>query len=898
MNSFSRGVDRLRRILGIDVEEEVESELEFHLQMRVRDMEAAGMTPEAAREKAEHEFGDYRAIERECRTIAKRRNRTMRRREWLGELRQDVRFGVRQFLRNPGFSLLAVLTLALGIGASTAIFSVVNGVLLRPLPYPEPDHLVAVFHVSDDGSEGNFSHPNFVDVKERSRSFTALAEHNSGFVPVTVGTQGVRVPLSQVSEEFFAALGTRPTLGRVFSPDEFGGDGSVAVVSDAFWRQHLGASPELADQRVRISDRPLTIIGVMPPEVNFPAQVGLWLPQGGMTGTHRTGHNWQVVGRLRPGISPEEASRELNGIARELKREYGDDTNMASAVATPLHEVIVGDVRPALYVLLGASGLLLLIACANVVNLLLTRMAARRRELAVRLALGVGRGRLMRQFVSESLVLTLVGASFGVLIAFAGVPWLLALEPGRLPRAGEVGVDVAALLFALGVSLLAAMAMGVIVVLRASDADIRETLAEGSRGQAGGAASSRFRSVVAAGQVALTLVLLIGAALLGRSFLRLNAVDPGFRTEGGVVMDVLIPWPRSEEETPRNLRFHHELVTRLASIPGVAAAGSVNLLPLGDGGVGSSGTFLKIYGSEVIEGFEDYRRLSREPGRAADAVYRVASSGYFPAMGIPVLRGRVFDERDTSGSTHAAVISKTLAEAAWPDQDPLGQLIQFGGMDGDMTPFVIVGVVGDVREQGLETDPPPIFYANSRQRPAGASGPHNIVMYGGDPRAITSAARAILREMNPEIPARFRTLEQVFSTSLADRRFSLLLLGAFAIVALLLAVTGIYGIISNLVAQRTREIGIRLALGARAENVLMMMVRSGVLMALVGVAAGLLIALASTRLLSGMLFGISTTDALTFVAVPVLLLGVAAVASYVPARRTMRVDPMIAMRAE
>ena len=898
MNAFSRGVDRLRRILGTNVEEEVGSELEFHLLMRIRDMEAAGMTPGAAREKAERDFGDYQAIERECRTIAKRRDRAMERREWLGELRQDVRFGLRQLVGSPGFAMLAVLTLALGIGASTAIFSVVNGVLLRPLPYPEPARLVSVFHIGDDGSEGNFSPPNFVDVRERTRSFTALAEHSSGLVPVTVGTVAVGVPLAQVSAEFFEALGVRPAMGRGFAPEDFEEGEPVAVVSDAFWRQYLAGSRDLSALAVRIGERPLSVVGVMSPNVKFPAEAGLWIPQRGVADAHRLGHNWQVVGRLSAGVSPEEATRELDAIAKELKAQYGDETWMASAVATPLHQVIVGDVRPALYVLLGSSGLLLLIACANVVNLLLSRMAARRRELAVRLALGVGRGRLMRQFISESLVLTIVGGVLGVMLAFLGVRALLALEPGRLPRAGEVGVDAAALVFALAISILAAVGMGVIVVLRASDADIRDTLAEGARGQSGGAATNRVRSVLAVGQVALTVVLLVGAGLLGRSFLRLAAVDPGFRTEGGVVMDILIPGARDEAGTMRNMSFHHELLTRLAAIPGVAAAGSVNILPLGDGGTGSSGTFLKIDGTEVIQGFEDFERLQREPGRAGDADYRIASGGYFRAMGIPVVRGRTFDDRDTPDRTHAAVISQSLAEASFAGEDPIGQLVQYGGMDGDLRPFVIVGVVGDVRERGLDADPRPVFYANSRQRPRGVSGPHNIVLQGGDPRAVSATARTILRDMNPEIPVRFRTLEQVFSTALADRRFSLLLLGAFAVIALVLAVTGIYGIISNLVAQRTREIGIRLALGARSGSVLMMVVRSGLLLAVVGVAVGLLIAFASTRLLAGLLFGVSTTDLLTFVAVPLLLVGVAALASYVPARRTMRVDPMIAMRAE
>jgi putative ABC transport system permease protein len=896
--ALGRGRERLRRILGVGVEEEVESELGFHLLMRSRDLEAAGMSPAAAREQAAREFGDYHAIEQECMSIAKRRNRSVRREEWLAELRQDARFGVRQLLRSPGFALLTVLMLALGIGASTAIFSIVNGVLLRALPFPQPDRLVAVYQVNAEGGQGQFSHPNFVDVKDRSRSFAALAEHSSGFAPVLVGENAVRVPVARVSSEFFAALDVDAALGRTFLPEEFGTGAPVAVVSDAFWREHLGAGRDLAARTVRVGDQPLAVVGVLPPGIQFPGAAELWRPQGRMTDATRTGHNWQVVGRLRAGVPPESASRELHDIARAIKRQHGDDTMIEGAAAIPLHQVITGGVRRTLLVLVGASGVLLLIACANVVNLLLSRTAARRRELAVRRALGAGRARLVRQFVGESLVLTLAGGALGVALAFVGMRALLALEPGRLPRVGEVRVDAAALLFALGVSVVAAAGIGLIVALRAFDGSVWGALSEESRGHSGGVASQRVRSALAVGQVALTLVLLVGAGLLGRSFLRLMAVDPGYRTGGAVVMDVVVPWPASDEERSRGMRLQGELLARLAEIPGVAAVGSVNILPLGNEGEGSSGSFARVERAEVVRDFDELSRLLREPGRAGDAVYRVASGGYFPAMGIPLVRGRLFDERDTPETAHAAVVSRSLAERAWPGEDPIGKWIQYGGMDGDLRPFVIVGVVGDVRERSLDAEPQPTFYANVRQRPGGVGGPHNIILQGGDPQAVTTVARGVIREMNPGLPVRFRTLEGVFSASLSDRRFSLLLLGVFAATALVLAVTGIYGIISYLVAQRTREIGIRLALGAPAGAVLGTVVRSGVLLAAMGVAVGLVSALAATRLLSGLLFGIGTRDPVTFAAVPLLLLGVAALASYLPARRTTRVDPMIVMRAE
>ncbi|HEX2188845.1 MAG TPA: ABC transporter permease [Longimicrobiaceae bacterium] len=812
-------------------------------------------------------------------------------------LLQDLRFALRTLARSPGFTAVTVLILALGIGAAAALFSVVDAVLLRPLPYPRPEQVVQLWQLGDEGGQSNFSEANFRDVREQSRSFAALARFSGGVTSVAGGSEPVRAVATAVSGDFFRALGVRPAVGRGFLPEEQREGGApAAIVSHGYWRRYLGGDTDLSGRTLRFDGRVHAVVGVMPLGFDFPRGTEVWAPsEMEESSPHRTAHNWQVVGRLRDGVSPERAGADVSAVARRLKQEHGDDTWMSDAEVVPLHEQLVGDVRPALLVLLGAAGLLLLIACANVVNLLLARAASRRREIAVRMAIGAGRGRLVQQFLAESLVLALAGGALGTLLASWGVSLLLALEPGNLPRVEEVGVSRGVLAFALGTSLAVALALGLAAALRAGRGAVRDALAEDARGSAGGAASRRARGALVVSQVALSLVLLVGAGLLARSFLRLLAVDPGYRTSGATVMSLSLPYPESDEEKARLLRFHGELAERLRAIPGVRAVGGVNDFPLG--GNYSNGTFLILQHPDEVTSFEDFRRLGELPERVGQAEYRVADEGYFRAMGIPLLRGRLFDGRDAPDAPHVAVVSESLARTRWPGEDPLGKLIQFGNMDGDVRPFTIVGVVGDVREQSLDAEPRPTFYGFSRQR-VGPSATFHLVMAGGAPRAVVPAARAAVRGLAPEVPPRFRTIEEVFSSNLASRRFSLVLLGVFGAVALLLATAGVYGVISYGVAQRTREFGIRMALGARPGDVRGLVLRQGTALALTGAALGLAAAFAATRLLGSLLYGVGTLDVVTFLAVPALLVAATLLASWLPARRATRVSPMTALRSE
>ncbi len=810
---------------------------------------------------------------------------------------QELRQAARTLWRAPGFAAVAVLTLGLGIGASTAIFSVVEGVLLRSLPYPEPDAIVRVFQVNDEGGRTPFSHPNLEDVRAQNRTFSGLAQYAVGATPVTVGEELSLTGIAAVSGEFFDVVGIHPAIGRAFTAEEAAGRGApVAVVSHEFWQGALGGMRDLSSLELRTQSGAMSIVGVMPPGFAFPdrADVDVITPYAERPSPSRTAHSWRVIGRLRDGVTLAQARQDLSAIARRLKAEYGDDTWMADAAAVPLHEHLVGNVRPALLVLLAASAVLLLIACANVVNLLLSRMAMRQRELAVRLALGAGTGRLVRQYLAEALVLSLAGGAVGVLLAAWGVDALLALEPGRLPRLDEIGVNATVLGYALVVSILTATTLGLLMAWRSTRADVRGTLAASQRTMAGGASSRRVRAGLVVAEVAMTIVLLAGAGLLVRSFARLLAVDPGFRTEGAVVMDVMLPMVRDRESAVRNARFVEELTARVRAVPGVEHVGVVDAPPLS--GRGPDGMFLILDRPDEVQNFDDWRRISKNPDRTGYAEYRQASGDYFRAMGIPLVAGRLFDERDHADAPHVAVISESLARTRWPGEDPIGKIIQFGNMDGDLRPMTIVGVVGDVRHESLEAEPAPTFYGNAARR--AVMGRVSVVIAGPGARTAVGSARAAAQALDPTIPVRFQMIEELFSDSLAERRFSMLLLGIFALVALFVAAAGLYGVISYLVAQRTREVGIRIAVGARPADVMRLVVGQGAALAAAGVACGILAALALTRFLAGMVYGIGTTDPVTFAGVAGVLLGVAVLASWVPARRAVRVDPMVALREE
>ena len=823
---------------------------------------------------------------------------------------KDIRFGVRSLLKRRGFTSIAVLTLALGIGACTAIFSVVDGVLLRSLPYPEAERLVQLRELNSTGGQMRFAEPNYLDLRARSRTFEAIAQYSGGTTTVTGGSEPARAMRFRVSGDFFRVLGVQPLLGRTFATEDSKPGGEpVVVISYDFWRRVLGGKSDLTGTALRVSDKGFTVVGVMPPGFSFPQNAEIWIPrETSVPETSRSAHNWHVIARVLPAITIEQARAEVSSIGKQLIQEHGNEMNAVDFALIPLQADVVGNVRGALVMILAAVGFLLVVACTNVANLLLAQVTARQREFAVRSALGATRLHLARQFITENLVVTLAAGALGTLLSFWGVDLLIGLNQQSLPRVNEIGVDVRAIAFTLGLCLLVAVVLGLVPLLRFSGKDLEASLRETGRGQPGHS-GQLMRDLLVVGQMALTLILLVAAGLLGKSFYRLLQVDPGFRTESAVAMELSRPSPgvdkkryqefmqayqrlkehgiapdttvqlSAEEENQKQRLFQEQLLDRLGQLPGVSAVGTTNLLPLR--GDGPDGTFF----------------INNNPAKSGSADFRLASAGYFAAMGIPLLRGRTFDRSDQPNSPHAALISESMAGKYWPNENPIGQAIQFGNMDGDLRLLHVVGVVGDVHDRGVDAATSPTVYANSLQRPPSSS-IAVVVRARVPPSALVPSMRQAVRSLDPQLPMNFKTLDQVFSSSLDQRRFSLVIFGVFGCVALLLAAMGIYGVTNYSVTQRTHEIGIRMALGARVGDVLKLVLRNGMSLALIGAALGVAGAFAITRVMSSLLFGVAPTDLATFTAVVVVLVVVAFVACYIPARRATKVDPLVALRYE
>jgi putative ABC transport system permease protein len=805
----------------------------------------------------------------------------------------DVRYAVRTLARSPGYAVVAILTLGIGIGAATALFSVVHGVLLRPLPFPQSDRIVHLWEVDSRGHLVRVTDPNFADWSDQSRSFTGLAQFQVVPQSVVGGAEPVRRMVGTVSRDFFRVLGVQPVIGRGFAADELQVGGAPAVVvSHGFWQDQLGATAELSSQTLSIGDAVYQVVGVMPQGFAFPDGADLWKPRELLEPLpSRTAHNWHVVARLAAGVSLERARQEMTAISSALKERHGDDIWMVDAAVIPLQEAVVGGVRPILLVLLGAAGFLLLVAVANVMNLSLARMAGRRRELAVRAALGASRARLLGLTMSEALTLSAAGALLGVVLAGAGLRVLLAVEPGSLPRSAEVGLSLGAVAFAVALALLTAIGLGLLAAGRAGGAAPRDGLSGADRARTRGVPARRAQNTLVAAQVALTFVLLVGAGLLGRSIVGLLHVDLGFRTDDVVAMSL------SHSARDQALgELHHVLIDRLRAEPGVDEVGGSNRVPLLWGG--SNGTFLIEQFPGEIASFDDWGALVRVPERTGHANFRVASAGYFRALEIPLVRGRLFDDGDSFHAPHVALINESLANSRWPGEDPIGKLINFANMDGDLRAMMVVGIVGDVRDLAIDAPAGPTVYGAYRQRPGPTSEFTYFLAGQADAANLSATARRVAAEVAPDAPPRLLTIEEVVATPLAPRRFTLFLLGVFAAAALLLSALGIYGLVSYGVTQRRREIGIRMAVGAARAQVLGMVVRQGAGLALVGVGIGIAAALGMTRFIAAQLYGVETTDTATFAAAVAFLLALAAAASYVPARRAARVDPMIALREE
>ncbi|HEV3469586.1 MAG TPA: ABC transporter permease [Pyrinomonadaceae bacterium] len=800
---------------------------------------------------------------------------------WL----RDIHYAGRVLRKRPGFTAVAVLTLALGIGANTAIFSVVNSVLLSPLPYEDPEGLVAVWesHVIGNRNQQPVALANMEDWRQQSRAFEQMAASRGAAFNLTHGEETEQVVGARVSANLYSLLRVKPALGRDFLEEE-GRPGAppVALVSHGLWQRRFGSDPQLVGKGLRVDGRNLTVVGVLPAGLSYPTPdtdlvVPLIASEREML---RANHFVRVLGRLRPGVALAEADAELNAVAARLEQQYPDTNTGWRAQLIPLHEQVVGDVRTALFVLLGAVGCVLLIACSNVASLMLARAADRRTEMSVRAALGASRARLVRQLLAESVVLSLAGGVLGLLLALWGVPSLIGLSDGSVPRAGEVGVSYRVLGFTLLLSLATGVFFGIAPALRGSSRKMTNALQEGRRGSTGGVLHKRVLNVLVVSEVAVALMLLVGAGLMIRSFSLLRQLSPGYDPEGILTAGIGLS-PVKYPELKQQAAFYQGLLERLEATPGLASAAVVSKVPV----LGFATSGFTIQGSPVAAGHEP------------NADYRVISPRYFETMGIPFVSGRDFTTRDGADAPDAVIINRVMAERFWPGESPLGRRIQLAA---ERTRWrEVVGVVGNEKLSALDQEPGPAVYVPLAQNSfPNAIRSVTLVVRSGDATAGAAAAiRSALRAADPE-QALFnvRPLEEVIAVSLARRRFNSLLMIVFAALAGVLAAVGVYGVMAFSVAQRGHEIGVRLALGARPLDVQKMVLGQGLKLTLAGVVAGVAAALALTRVLSTLLYGVSATDPATFLVAALLLTGVAVLASYVPARRATTVDPSTALR--
>ena len=814
---------------------------------------------------------------------------------------QDLRYALRSLLQRPGFTLVAALTLALGIGANSAIFSVLHGVLLRPLPYADPAAIVLPHTRWSANPRGPFSLPEYFDLREQTQALDRVGAYSNGTLTLTGAGEAERLRAGYVTADALPVLGVAPVLGRGFTAEEDApGRPAVVVLGDGLWRRRFGGDPAIVGRTLTLDDIPTTVIGIMPPGFQLPSHYAvpgmeLWtlLQLDPATNRSERGGHWlEVVGRLHPGLAVEAADWEVAalvaGMVRQYPYEYQQDFG---GFAVPAMEESVGRIRPVLVLLMGAVGLLLLIACANVASLLLARAEARQREIAVRAALGARSGRLVRQLLTESLVLAAAGGGAGVLLASWLVHALVAAAPPTLPRLESIGLDGWSVAFAAVLSLGTGLLFGLAPALHAAGPNLFLMLTDGGRAGTAGRQRQRLRRGLVVAQIALALVLLVGAGLLIQSFARLRGVDPGFVPDGLLTARLEL----SPVRYPRNDQiraFYEELVRRLEQVPGVAAVATVKALPM---------TQLELGDWSFVE--EGRHSLPPRPADWVLANWQAVSPGYFETMRIPLLQGRDVAAADRVGAPGVAIVNRTLARRAWPGGDALGKRILLGGGASDSVWRTVIGVAGDVRHRGLDVEPQPEIYLPHAQFPAGTGTALRtlrlVLRSERDPVALTSAVRAAVASLDPDLPlAEVQTMEEAMGSWAAERRLTMLLVAGFAVVAIVLGGVGIYGVMAHMVAQRTREIGIRIAVGAVPREILALVLRQGAWLAGLGIAAGTLAGLGAARLLSGLLYGIAPTDVPTFLATAVLLAAVAAAASLLPAVRATRIDPIEALRAE
>jgi predicted permease len=888
LNIFSA---RLRALLGREaVLRDIDEELRLHIEMETESNVRRGMSHSEAKRAALLSFGNYDG--------ARDAAYGVRGGGLMETLLQDIRYGARVLARHKAFTAVAVITLALGIGANTAIFSVVNELLLRPLPYRDAERIVMLWEVTPEGRHQNTtSRKNFLAWREQSKSFETIAAFSDQRANLTGAGDPEEVSTQMASSGLFNVLGVDAVVGRTFTKDDIQpGATRVAVLGYGLWQRRFGGDRGVIGKPITLSGEPYTVIGVVPANFQWhirsrsgtgkPAEVWTLLTMPASqadTGGAWHGRFLSVVGRLKPGVSREQADAELKTIEARISEDDPQYSKGYSAEAIAVREQLVGNVRPALWLLLGAVGFVLLIACANVANLLLARAASREKEIALRTALGARRTRIVRQLLTESLLLALLGGGCGLALAWWGIQALVAISPRDLVNLQGVGLNLTVLGWTLAVVVVTGILFGLVPALEATRVDLNDTLKEGGKGSGGQSARSRgLRGALVVAEIALALVLLVSAGLLVKSFARMRNIDTGFRTDNVLTMVVRVPETKYKEDS-QFVNFFHQAEERIRALPGVRSVGIVNYLPL-YGGLGSATGF-------AVEG-----RPAPPPGEEPTTNVRVSDAGYFGTIGIPVLRGRNFTEVEDAQARHVVIVSESFARKFFPGEDPVGKRVAVEMFDKP-TPTEIVGVVGDVRYDSLTDAAEPTVYF-----------PHPELTYSfmtlvihadGDPAQLTPAIRREISGIDPDQPiSDVRTMTQVMAETVGRARFSTLLFGLFAGLATLLAAVGIFGVMNYSVTLRTREIGLRMALGAQPARVLVLVLRQGLVLTLVGVGLGLAVSLALTRVMSSLLFGVDATDPATFAAIVPLLTAVSLLACYIPARRATRIDPLVALRYE
>jgi predicted permease len=874
-----------RRLFRRDQEaQDLSEEVRFYLDSMIERKIQQGVDPTEARRLSVIESGGVDLVRERVREVGMDHR--------LETVLQDIRYGARMLIRNPVFSLVAIITLALGIGANTGIFSVVNAVLLRTLPYPDSDRIVAIEEYHVQGGRGQITAANFVDWRARNHTFENLAGIFTKYSNLTGAGEPERIGVAVVSANFFDVLRVQPGLGRGFAAaDEQAGHPAIAILSHALWQRRFGADPSVVGKQVILDEKIYTVTGVMPAGFQYPKLIDVWVPplriapelnsQMDVTQNRISGY-LSAIARLKTGVTLQQSAAEMDAITAGLRQQYPDSTGDRFDRVVTLQTHVVGDIRPALLTLLAAVAGVLLIACANVANLLLARLNARRKEIVLRAALGAKRGRLIRQVMTESILLSLVGGVFGLLLAWQGISLLVAVAPANLPRITEVNLDWRVLAFTFSISLVTGILFGLAPVVSLAGVDLHNGLKAAGR-VAGSAYNHKLGNLLVVAEVTLSIVLLVAAGLLFRSFLKLQSVQMGF--DSGNVLTMRVNPAGSKYQTlQQENAFYNDAIGQLESVPGVQSVGLVSVLPLSNGGDTAG---YRVEGTPELP-----------PSQWPVANFRIASPGYLRVLDVPILQGRNIDARDTTDSENVVVVNEAFAKYNFRNESPIGKRITFGGeQQGKPIWFQIVGEIANIRTLDLQTEPEPdVFLSYGQDSYNGLS---FVIKTSIEPTSLTSAIVNAIHNADPMLPVSdIKPMDKIVHESISQPRFNTLLLAVFASVALLLAAAGIYGVMSYMVTQRTNEIGIRVALGGQMRDILKLVIGHGMILTIVGVVLGIAIALGVSRVMSGLLFGVTPTDPLTYTFIALLLSVVALLACYIPARRAARVDPMVALRYE